>query len=410
MLNLSSLRQAFRALRHRNFQLFWVGQGISVGGTWMQTTAQSWLVYRLTNSPLALGLLTFSKFGPALVLAPFAGLVADRLPRRKLLLLTQSASLLVATILAVLALTETIRVGHIMALAFMQGCIDTLDMTVRQTFQMDLVGPADLQSAVSLNSAAFNSARMVGPPIAGILIARMGEGPCFALNAVSYLAVLLSLFTLRVNAAPPRTDRHSAAEQISTGMRYVWRTPAVRRVMIAVAITSAVGLSAYTLTPALARDTLKIGSQGYGRLLLGVGIGSILGSLFAAATSTSKRAGLVNFLMLGGQGLSLLALSLATRTSLAMGALVFTGAMAAMQLSTCNTFLQTNAPPELRGRVVSLYVWIFQGLAPLGGLAAGWTAQHAGIPAAIRGAGVLCLLAGILYGGMLYTRSNALKK
>jgi len=410
MLSLTSLRQAFRALRHRNFQIFWVGQGISVGGTWMQTTAQSWLVYRLTGSPLALGLLTFSKFGPALVLAPFAGLVADRLPRRKVLLLTQSASLLVATTLAALALTETIRVGHVMALAFLQGCVDTLDMTVRQTFQMDLVGSEDLQSAVSLNSAAFNSARMVGPPIAGILIAWWGEGPCFALNAASYLAVLVSLFAIQVQAAPPRADRHSALDQITTGMRYVWQTAAVRRVMGAVAITSAIGLSVYTLTPALARDILKIGSQGYGRLLLGVGVGSVLGSLTAAASSTSKRAGLVNFLMLGGQGLSLLALSMATRTPLALTALVFTGAMASMQLSTCNTFLQTTAPPELRGRVVSLYVWIFQGLAPIGGLAAGWTAQHAGIPAAIRGAGALCLLAGVLFGGLLYTRSKALKK
>jgi len=410
MLRFSGLSHAFRSLRHRAFQIFWVGQGISVGGTWMQTTAQSWLVYRLTGSPLALGLLTFAKFGPALALAPFAGLVADRLPRRRVLLITQGASLLIATALAVLALSDTIRVGHVMGLAFLQGCVDSLDMTVRQTFQMDLVGPEDLQSAVSLNSAAFNSARMVGPPIAGILIAWWGEGPCFALNAASYLAVLVSLFAIRVQPVPPRADRHSALDQISTGMRYAWRTPSVRRVLVAVAITSAIGLSAYTLTPALARDILKIGSQGYGRLLLGVGIGSILGSLTAAASSTSKRSEWVHFLMLCGQGGSLLALGMATRTPTAMLALVFTGATAAMQLSTCNTFLQTTAPGELRGRVVSLYVWILQGLAPIGGLAAGWAAQHAGIPSAIRGAGVLCLLAGSVYGVLLYTRSKALKK
>ncbi len=409
MFSLSKLRHAFRALRHRNFQIFWVGQGISVSGTWMQTTAQSWLVYRLTGSPLALGLLTVAKFCPALLIAPFAGLVADRLPRRKVLILTQSASLLVATILAVLAIPGLIRVSHIMALAFVQGCIDSMDMTVRHTFQMDLVGPEDLQSAVSLNSAAFNSARMVGPPIAGLMIAWMGEGPCFVLNAISYLAVLISLFTIRVKPAIPRSDLHTVIEQISAGMGYVWKTPSARLVLIAVALTSSVGLSAYTLTPALARDIMHTGSQGYGRLLLAVGVGSILGSLTAAAASTSRRASLVNFLMLFGQGLSLLSLGMSRTMPVAMVSLTLLGGMAAMQLSTCNTYLQTTAPPELRGRVVSIYVWIFQGLTPLGGFAAGWAAQHAGIPSAILGAGAICILAGLVFGS-LYTRSNALKK
>jgi predicted MFS family arabinose efflux permease len=398
MFSLSRFRHAFRALRHRNFQVFWIGQAISVSGTWMQTTAQSWLLYRLTGSPLALGLLTVAKFGPSLAIAPFAGLVADRWPRRKVLILTQGGSLLVATVLTFLAITGMIRVSHIMLLAFLQGCIDSLDMTVRQTFQMDLVGPEDLQSAVSLNSAAFNSARMVGPPIAGALIAWLGEGPCFALNAISYLAVLISLVTIQVKPSSLRPDRATMLEQISTGMGYVWRTPPVRLVLIAVALTSAVGLSAYTLTPALARDILKTGSQGYGRLLLGVGIGSVLGSLMAAAVSTSRRATLVNFLMLCGQGLGLLGLGMSHTMPAAMLSLTFLGGMASMQLSTCNTYLQTSAPPDLRGRVVSIYVWIFQGLAPLGGFAAGWVAEHAGVPAAILGAGGLCLLAGLALG------------
>ena len=410
MFSLAQLRLAFRALRHRNFQIFWVGQGISVGGTWMQTTAQSWLVYRLTGSPLMLGFLTVAKFCPSLLIAPFAGLVADRMPRKKILILTQSASLLVATALAILALTGLIQVSHVMSLAFLQGCIDSLDMTVRQTLQMDLVGPEDLQSAVSLNSAAFNSARMVGPPIAGALIAWLGEGPCFALNAISYLAVLISLFVIRVQPALPRPDRQTMLEQISTGMGYVWATPSVRLVLIAVAATSAVGLSAYTLTPALAQDILHTGSQGYGRLLLAVGVGSVLGSLIAAAASTSRRATLVNVLMLFGQGLSLLSLGVSHTMPMAMVSLTLLGSMAAMQLSTCNTYLQTTAPPELRGRVVSIYVWIFQGFTFLGGLAAGWSAQHAGIPSAILGAGVICLLAGLAFGTTFYTRSNALKK
>ncbi len=410
MINFSHLRHAFRALRHRNFQIFWIGQGISVSGTWMQTTAQSWLVYRLTGSPLYLGLLAVAKFGPSMALAPFAGLLADRLPRRKVLICTQSASLLVATTLAILAIWGVIRVHHVMALAFLQGCIDSLDMTVRQTFQMDLVGPEDVQSAVSLNSAAFNSARMVGPPIAGALIAWLGEGPCFALNAASYLAVLLSLFPIRANPVLRRPDQHSALEQISTGLRFVWGSPSIRLVLSAVALTSAVGLSAHTLTPALARDILHSGSQGYGRLLLAVGIGSILGSLTAAAASTSQRATLVNSLMLCGQGASLLALGLSRTMPAAMLSLMLLGAMPSMQLSTCNSFLQTAAPPELRGRILSIYVWIFHGLAPLGGLAAGWAAQRAGIPTAILAAGGISILAGLAFGARHYTRSNALKK
>lgn len=390
----SSLRNAFRALKHRNFQIFWAGQGISVAGTWMQTMAQSWLIYRLTNSALALGLLTVARFGPALVIAPFAGLAADRLPRRKVVIVTQATSLVLATVLAALTLGGWIRVSHIMVLAFLQGSVDSLDMTVRQTFQMDLVGAEDLQSAVSLNSAAFNSGRMVGPALAGILVARFGEGWCFVANAASYLAVLTSLFFLRVKPAGQGAPPRSVAHDIAAGLRYAWGTPALRRVMLAVGMTSAIGLSASTLTPALARDILSSGPGGYGALLAGGGVGAILGALVAAAASTSKRAALVNVVALLAMGLSLIGLGFARDLRLAVLCMTLVGSASALQLSTSNTFLQTASRPELRGRVVSLYVWIFQGLAPVGGFAAGWVAHHAGIPPAILGAGALCLLAG----------------
>ncbi len=398
MFRLTRLRHAFRAFRHRNFQLFWVGQSISVSGTWMQTAAQSWLVYRLTDSPLHLGLLTVSKFGPALVIAPFAGLLADRFPRRRVLLCTQSASLLVATAMASLSLTGVIQVWHIMILALVQGCIDATDMTVRQTFQMDLVGSEDLQSAVSLNSAAFNSARIVGPLFAGILIEWKGEGPCFAVNAVSYVAVLVSLFLIRTTSAGSPLKQRPAFEAIAAGMSYAWKAPAIRRVMLAVALTSAVGLSANTLTAALARDILHTGPQGYTRLLLGAGVGAILGSLTAAAVSSSHRASLVNFLMLCGLGASLLGLSQARSLPIAVLCMILVGSTASVQLSTSNAFLQTESPQEMRGRVVSLYVWIFQGLAPVGGLAAGWLASRSSIPSAILWAGILCLACGLAFG------------
>lgn len=398
MLRLTRLRHAFRAFRHRDFQLFWTGQGISVSGTWMQTAAQSWLVYRLTDSPLHLGLLTLSKFGPALVIAPFAGLLADRFPRKRILLCTQAASLLVAAMLAFLALSGIIQVWQIMTLALVQGCIDATDMTVRQTFQMDLVGSDDLQSAVSLNSAAFNSARIVGPLFAGILIEWLGEGPCFAINAASYVAVLISLLLIRTQPPKSLAKPRPAFEAIAAGMSYVWETPAIRRVMLAVALTSAVGLSANTLTAALARDILHTGAQGYTRLLLGAGVGAILGSLTAAAVSSSRRASLVNFLMLCGLGASLMGLSQARSLAMAVLCMTLVGSMASVQLSTSNAFLQTESPQEMRGRVVSLYVWIFQGLAPVGGFAAGWLAAWTGIPTAILWAGILCLGCGLAFG------------
>jgi len=393
-----NLRQAFRALKHRNFQLFWAGQGISVIGTWMQMTAQSWLLYRLTHSPLVLGFLTIARFAPSLVIAPLAGHAADRWPRRRMVILTQSCSLVLATVLAWLALSGAIRVGHILALALLQGCVDSMDMTVRQTFQMDLVGSEDLQSAVSLNSAAFNSARMVGPFIAGILIARLGEGLCFALNAASYVAVLAMLFMIRVPPGVVSAGRDSMKAAIAAGMRYAWGTPAVRRVMFAIAMTASIGLAANTLTPALARDILLTGSQGYGRLLAGAGVGAILGALVAAGASTSRFTPLVNFLTLCGMGLSLLGLGLARNLPLAAFCMMCLGSMSAIQFSTSNAYLQTSAPPHLRGRVVSMYVWIFQGMTPLGGFGAGWLASHAGIPPTILASGAACLLAGLALG------------
>jgi MFS family permease len=394
MPSFANVRHAFRALKHRNFLLFWAGQGTSVIGTWMQTTAQSWLIYQLTHSPLVLGILTVARFGPSLVVAPLAGHVADHFPRRKVVILTQACSLVLATLLAVLTLTGTIRVGHILVLAFLQGIVDSMDMTVRQTFQMDMVGPEDLQSAVSLNSVAFNSARMVGPFLAGILIAKLGEGLCFALNAASYVAVLISLFMIKVPAAAPVPAR-SLVEGIATGMRYAWTTPAVRRVMTAIALTAVVGLSANTLTPALARDTLHTGSQGYGELLAGAGIGAILGALIAAAASASRFTPMVNTVTLAGMGLSLLGLGAAHTLPVAVLCMTLIGSMASAQLSTSNTYLQTSAPPELRGRVVSMYVWLFQGLTPLGGFTVGWFASRIGLPPTILGAGGACILGGL---------------
>jgi MFS family permease len=389
------LRHALRALRHRNFLLFWVGQGTSVFGTWMQTTAQGWLLFRLTHSPMALGLLSAARFGPALVAAPFAGLLSDRFPRRRVALFTQAAGLLLATLLAELALTGRVRVPHILLLATLQGFADAVDATNRYAFQRDLVPADDLQSALGLNSAAFNVARMMGPWVAGILIARLGEAVCFGLNAASYLAVLGSLLLIRLPPGAYSRPSPAKAQALLAGLRFTFSNPAIRRVMLVVALTSLTGLAFNTLVPALAGDVLHTGPRGFSWLLAGGGIGAVLGSLGAAAYATPGRTACIHGVALCALGCALLTLAVARAIPLALAGMMLLGAMTSVQHSTSNAFLQSAAPADLRGRVASLYVWVMQGLAPVGGLLLGWAASRVGIPITLAWTGSVGLAAGI---------------
>ena len=393
----SRLRHTFRALRHRGFRVYWVGQWVSVNGSWMQTTAQAWLVYRLTDSPLVLGVLSAARFGPSLLGAPFAGVMTDRFPRRLLVLLTQSASLVQASLLAALTLSGAVRVWHVLALAFLQGIVDTLDMPARQTLQVDIVGIEDLQSAVSLNSSAFNAARMLGPALAGVLVAAYGEGVCFAVNAASYLAVLVALLMIRT---PPAVLAPSGSmrSHLAEGLRYAWGDRQVRLILAGVAVTSAFGLSYMTLLPVFARDVLHAGATGFGVLMASAGLGAVFGALGAATRSGTRGTRLVMALGQGALGVGLVGLALTRHLATATGWLVFVGLGVAIQLSTTNGFLQTTAPDHLRGRVVSLYIWLFSGLSTIGGLAAGWVAEHAGAPWTAAGAGAVCVLSALLMG------------
>jgi len=393
----SRLRHTFRALRHRSFRVYWVGQWVSVNGTWMQTTAQAWLVYRLTDSPLVLGLLSAARFGPSLLGAPFAGVITDRFPRRPLVLLTQSASLVQASLLAALTLSGAVRVWHVLALAFLQGIVDTMDMPARQTLQVDIVGIEDLQSAVSLNSSAFNAARMLGPAVGGALVAAWGEGVCFAVNAASYLAVLVALLMIRTPPAV-RAPSGSLRSDLVEGLRFAWGYPEVRLTLAAVAVTSTFGLSYMTLLPVFARDVLHAGATGFGVLVGSAGLGAVFGALGAATRSGARGAHLVMALGQSALGVGLVALALTTHLAVATSWLVLVGLGVAVQLTTTNGFLQTKAPDHLRGRAVSLYIWLFSGLAPIGGLAAGWAAENVGAPWTAAGAGAACVLSALLMG------------
>jgi MFS family permease len=392
-------------MRHRQFRVYWIGQLVSVTGTWMQTLAQGWLLYRLTDSPFALGLLSAARFGPSLIGAPFAGVVTDRFPRRGLVLLTQTLGLLQAATLAALTLSGRVEAWHILAIAVVQGFIDTLDMPARQILQVDMVGIDDLQSAVSLNASAFNAGRIIGPAIAGILVGAWGEGVCFSVNAASYLAVLVALLAIPAGTLPSRVPSSWRGDLVA-GLRYAWMTPAVRSALLAVATTSIAGLSYSTLLPVVARDVLHGGANGYGVLLAGAGVGAILGALRSASGSDSERASVRALAGQAALGAGLVALGAARSLALAAAVMVVIGFAVAMQLSTTNGFLQTTAPPELRGRVMSIYFWIFVGLSPIGGLAVGWAAEHAGAPVTAAGAGTICLLAAAA-GGVQRKRRRA---
>jgi MFS family permease len=394
----SRLAHAFRALRHRPFRIYWIGQWLSVNGTWMQTTAQAWLVYRLTDSPLVLGILSAVRFGPALVGSPIAGVLTDRLPRRLVVLSTQSLSLVQATLMAVLTLSGAVRVWQVLLLAFFQGIVDTLDTPARQTLQVDIVGVEDLQSAVSLNASAFNAARMVGPALAGVMVAVWGEGVCFAVNAFSYLAVLVALLTIRTPRAPSPTSNSMRAE-LADGVRYAWGNVQVRTMLGGIAVTSVFGLSYTTLLPVFARDVLHGGVRGFGVLMASGGLGAMAGALAAAARRSERRTGVIMAAGQGALGLGLVALAFTRTLAVASVWMVVIGLGVAIQLSTTNGFLQTTAPPHMRGRVVSLYIWLFSGLSPVGGFAAGWIAEHAGAPLTAAGAGAACTLAAVLTGG-----------
>ncbi|MFH1177101.1 MAG: MFS transporter [Acidobacteriota bacterium] len=389
------LRHTFRALRHRQFRIYWLGQGVSVTGTWMQTMAQGWLVYRLTDSPLALGVLSAARFGPSLLGSPIAGVITDRFSRHRLVLLTQTLGLAQASVMAALTLAGVIEVWHVLLLALLQGVVDTLDMPARQTLQVDLVGLDDLQSAVSLNSTAFNGGRMVGPAIAGMLVSMYGEGVCFLANALSYLAVLIALHSLRLGPGAV-AGASSVRAELLEGVRFAWHERRVRRILLAVSVTSCLGLSYSSLLPVFARDVLHGGANGYGALLAGAGLGAIAGALLVASRRQDGGTDALIALAQAGLGLGLLALASTRSLALAVTAMVFIGLAVAVQLATTNGLLQTTAPPALRGRVLSLYIWLFAGLAPVGGLAAGAAAESVGAAWTAAAAGVACLVSALL--------------
>ena len=389
-----------RALRHRNFQLFFSGQLISLTGTWMQSVAQAWLVYSMTKSALLLGTVGFASQIPVFLVAPFGGITADRVNRQRLVIATQTASMILAGILAWLTLSGRIQVWHIFLLAGLLGVVNAFDIPGRQAFLIDMVGKEDLMNAIALNSSMFNGARVIGPAVAGILVARIGEGWCFAANAISYIAVLIGLLLMKVRSVP-RISNRSPIEDIIEGFRWVNRTKIIRSLLFLIGLVSLVGMPYTVLMPVFADKILHGGARGLGILMGATGVGALFGALTLAAKTGIKGLGRWVTITCATLGISLFLFSFSTSFWLSAALLLPCGYSMMLQMACSNTLIQTIVPDHLRGRVMSLYSMMFMGMAPFGAFFGGALANRIGAPMTVAVGGIACVLGAIWFGRAL---------
>lgn len=391
------------SLRHRDFRLFWTGQCFSLVGGWMQTMAQSWLVLELTSSPFLLGLMGAFQFGPILLFSIFAGVVADRFPKRKLIIFTQSAFMILSLILGLLTLFGVVRYWQVALLAFLTGLVTTLEGPSRQSFVIELVGREDLMNAIALNSSVFNGARIVGPALAGLVIARLNIAACFLINAASFLVVLAGLFMMR----PEERPRSSSGRgrdlfgEVRGGIAYILKTPEVLYPMALLGALSALAMNFHVLVPVFARDVLHGDAQGFGLMMSAVGTGALAGALILA--SLSRFGPRPAFIFCGAAGLCLFQTALAGireyMPSLAVLALV--GWSMITFTASVNSAVQMKVPHDLRGRVMSIYFLLFAGMMPIGSLISGTAAKCLGAPATF----LACGLAGLAVTAWVWRQS-----
>jgi MFS family permease len=392
-----------RALRHRNYRLFFSGQTVSLVGTWMTRIATSWLVYRLTRSALLLGLVGFAGQIPSFLLAPFAGVLVDRWNRHRLLIVTQILAMLQSAALAVLALTGIINIWHVLGLSLFQGVINAFDMPARQAFVVEMVEDrADLSNAIALNSSMVNAARLLGPSIGGVLIAAVGEGWCFFWDAVSYLAVIASLLLMRLAPRPQRTSRTSKVlPELREGLAYVAGSPPIRSILLLLALVSLVGMPYTVLMPVFASTILRGGPHTLGFLMAATGVGALLGAVFLARRRSVLGLGKMLPLMAALFGAGLIGFSLSRYLWLSLALLLATGLGFMVCMAASNTLLQTLVADDKRGRVMSLYTMAIMGMTPFGSLLAGVLANRIGAPHTLLFSGLGCLAAALWFALLL---------
>jgi MFS family permease len=382
-----------RALQHRNFRLFFGGQSISLVGTWITRVATSWLVYRLTGSELLLGVAGFAGQIPTLIITPFAGVLVDRHDRRRILLWTQAGSLVQSALLAVLTFTDIITVKQIIWLQVVQGIINSFDTPARQAFVSEMVEDRrDLPNAIALNSSMVNGTRIIGPSIGGVLIAAFGEGWCFAIDAISYVAVIASIVAMRVR---PRAHQEAAEmhllEELHHGWKYVFHSVPIRSALLLVAIVSTAGTPYTVLMPAIAAQVLHGGPNTLGLLMTGTGVGALIGALYLAQRESVVGLGRIIMWAAAVFGIGLVIFSLTTSLWPAFLVLAIAGCGFMIQLAATNTILQTIVEERLRGRVMSFYTMAFFGTVPIGSLLGGVMADHYGATRTVLVSGIICL-------------------
>ncbi|MFZ0738640.1 MAG: MFS transporter [Candidatus Acidiferrales bacterium] len=395
--------EMFRALRHRNFQLFFGGQFISLVGTWMHNVALAWLVYRLTGSSVLLGILSFATQIPIFLFAPLGGTVADRWSRRRVVIATQTVSMLLAFVIAGLAFAHITPIWELIVIAALFGCVNAFDIPARQAFLMDMVGREDLMNAIALNSSMFNGARVVGPAIAGILVAWIGEGWCFFANAVSYIAVIVGLLLMKIAERRPDPIAASPFEHIAEGFRFVRRTKPILALLLLLGCISLFALPYSVLMPIFAGRILHGGARGFGILMGAAGLGALCGALTLAMRTSMRGLGRWVALACAGFGASLIAFSLSHWFWLSAVLLVPVGYTVMLQTSASNTLLQAMSPDHLRGRVLAVYSMMFMGMAPIGALLAGAIAHRLGVQLTVALGGVGAIVGAVLFARALPT-------
>ncbi|MFA4992191.1 MAG: MFS transporter [Candidatus Omnitrophota bacterium] len=396
--NSISLKFIVRALKYKNYRLFFIGNSVSLIGTWMQAVAASWLIYRLTNSVFLLGVVGFTSQIPTLLISSFAGVLADRFNRRKILIITQAMAMLQALIMAALTLTGTIQTWHIICLSIFLGLINSFDIPTRHSFVVDMIEKKeDIGNAIALNSSLFNAARLIGPSIAGILIASFGEGICFFINGVSFMGVIFGLLAMDIKRPASRQRKSHVLQELKEGLIYVVGFGRIRNILFLLALVSLAGMSHAVLMPVFARDVLGGGPHTLGFLMAAVGMGALIGTVYLA--SRRKVDGLEDVISPATIvfGVTILAFSFSKFLWLSLFLMVFAGFGIMVQMAASNTILQTLTDDDKRGRVMSFYTMAFMGMAPFGSLMAGGVASRLGAPNSLVISGFLCVLGAVLF-------------
>jgi MFS family permease len=392
------------ALRSKNYQLFFAGQGISLIGTWMTQLATIWLVYNLTNSPLMLGVVGFSSQIPSFFLAPFGGVFVDRFSRYRTLIGTQVLAMIQSLTLAVLALTGVIEVWHIIALSLCQGFINALDAPARQAFVPELVERReDLANAIAINSTMINGARLIGPAIGGLLIARVGTGYCFLIDGLSYIAVLAALLAMKVKPWKNVVTDGNPLQKVKEGFVYAFSFPPIRSILLLSTLVSLMGLQNTILVPVIAEQVLKGGAESLGFLMAASGVGALTGGIYLATRQTILGIGKLIALAPAILGVGLIAFSLSRYLPLSLFTMLFVGLGTILQIAASNTFLQTIVEDDKRGRLMSLYTMSFLGMIPVGNLLGGVLASRIGAPNTLIIDGIACILGSIIFSRQLPT-------